>query len=55
MGLGHTCTKYGYMKAHTKDMHDYEQLFPNNMIMETQVSGLAEFGLGKLVSFQNLE
>ena len=34
------------MQAHTNDMHDQEQLFPNNMIMESQVSGLAKLGLG---------
>ena len=27
-------------------MHDKEHLFPNNMIMESQVSGLAKLGLG---------
>ena len=43
------------MQAHTKDMHDLEQLFPNNMIMECQVSGHAKLGLGKLVSFQNMD
>ena len=55
MRLEHTCTKYGYMQAHTKDMHEKGQLFPNNMIMESQVSGLAKLGLGKSVSFPKLD
>ena len=38
------------MQAHTKEM-----LFPKNMIMESQVSGLPKSGLGKLVNFQNLD
>ena len=32
MVLVHTCTKYGYMQAHTKDMREKEQIFPKNMI-----------------------
>ena len=32
MELVHTCTKYGYVQAHTKDMHEKEYIFPNNMI-----------------------
>ena len=32
MELVHTCTKYGYMQAHIKDIHDKEQLYPHNMI-----------------------
>ena len=32
MELVHTCTKYGCMQAHTKDRHEKEYLFPNNMI-----------------------
>ena len=28
MGIVPTCTKYGYMEAHTKDIHDLEDLFP---------------------------
>ena len=55
MGLVHTCTEYGYMQAQTKDMHDLEQLFYNNMIMESQVSGLAKLGLGMLVNFPNFD
>ena len=43
------------MQAHTKDMHDYEQLFPTNMIIESQVSGLDQLGLGELVIFQNFD
>ena len=42
------------MQEHTKDMHEYEYLFPNNMIVEGQVSGLSKFRLEKLVSFPNL-
>ena len=30
MELVHTCTKYGYMQAHTSDMRDLEQISPNN-------------------------
>ena len=30
------------MQAHTNDMHDQEQLFPNNMIMESQINRLAK-------------
>ena len=55
MGLVHTFTKYWYIQEHTKDMHEYEQLFPNNMIMVCQVSRLAKLGLGKLVIFPNLD
>ena len=55
MGLVHTCSKYGYMEAHTKDMNEKGYLFPNNKIMESQVTGLAKLGLGKLVSFSNLD
>ena len=55
MELVHTGTKYGYIQEHTKDMHEKEQLFPNNMIMESQVSELAKSGLGKLVNFPNLD
>ena len=55
MELAHTCTKYGYMQAHIKDMHKKEQLFPNNMIMESQVSGLAKLGFEKLVIFPYLD
>ena len=54
MGLVHTCTKYRYMQAHTKDMHDKEQLFPNDMIFGSQVSRLAKLRLGKFVNFSNL-
>ena len=45
--------KVGYMQAHTKDMHDKEQLFPNDMIFGSQVSRLAKSRLGKLVNFPN--
>ena len=55
MELVHTCTTYGYMQAHTKDMHEKGYLFPNNMIMESQVTGLAKLRLGKLVNFPNLD
>ena len=55
MGLVHTCTKYGYIKEHTKDKNEQEQLFTNNMIMESQVSGLAKLGLGGLESFPNFD
>ena len=48
MELVHTCTKYGYMQLHTEDMHEKGQLFPNNMIMESQVSGLAKNGIRKI-------
>ena len=48
MELVHTCTNYWYMQAHTKDMHKEEQLFPNNMMFEGQVSGLAKLRLRKL-------
>ena len=48
MELVHTCTKYGYMQAHTRDMHEEEELFPNNMMFGSQVSGLAKLKLGKL-------
>ena len=41
------------MQEHTKSMHEKGYLFPSNMIMESQVSGLAKLGLGKLVSLQN--
>ena len=46
--------KVWYHQAHTKDMHEEEYLFPNNMIMESQVIGLAILGWGKLVNFQDL-
>ena len=42
-GLLHTCTKYGYMKAHTKAVHDYKDLFTINM----NYGGLANIRLGK--------
>ena len=48
MELVHTCSKYVYMQAHTKDMHEEEQIFPNNMMFESQVSGLAKLRLRKL-------
>ena len=48
MELVHTCTKYGYMQAHTRDMHEEEELFPNNMMFGSQVSGLDKMRLGKL-------
>ena len=47
MGLVHTCTKYGYMKAHTKDMHEKEWLLPNEIIFGSQVRRLAKLRLGK--------
>ena len=64
MGLVHTCTKYRYMQAQTKDMHEQDQLFPNNMIygnssLQTckiqirKVSRPAKFGLGKSVYLPN--
>ena len=31
MRLVHTCTKYGFMQVHTKDMHDQEELSPNDL------------------------
>ena len=43
------------MQEHTKDMHYNEHLFPKNMIMKSQVTGLAKMGLGKIVSFQNFD
>ena len=65
MGLIHTCTKYGYMQAHTKDMHEKEKLYPNNMIMESQlrtcqieitkISELFKFGFEKSMDLPNLD
>ena len=66
MELVHTCTKHGNMQAHTKDMHDKEELSPSDMnygnssqwtcqIWITKVRGLAKFRLGKSVDFPNLE
>ena len=43
------------MQAHNKEIHAKEYHFPNNMIMESQVSGLAKSGFGKLVNFQNFD
>ena len=40
MGLVNTCTNYGYIQAHTKDMHDKEQLFPNDMILKVKLVDL---------------
>ena len=54
MELVHTCTKYGYMQAHTKDMHEKEQIFPNDMIFGSQVSRLAKLRLGKLFPESNM-
>ena len=48
MELLHTFTKYRYIQAHIRDMHEKEKLFPNNMIFGSQVSGLAKLRLGKL-------
>ena len=48
MELVHTCTKYGYMQAHTRDMPEGEEIFPKNMMFGSQVSGLAKMRLGKL-------
>ena len=48
MELVHTCTKYGYMQAHTSDMPEGEEIFPKNMMFGSQVSGLAKMRLGKL-------
>ena len=48
MELVHTCTKYMYMQAHTRDMHEKEYLFPNNMNFGSQVSRLVKLRLGKL-------
>ena len=48
MELVHTCTKYGYMQAHTKDMHEKELIFPNDMIFGSKASGLAKLRLRKL-------
>ena len=48
MELVHTCTKYGYMQVHTRDMHEEEQLIPNNMIFGSQVSGPYKLRVGKL-------
>ena len=42
MGLVHTCFKYGYMQAHTMEIHDLKNLSPNKRFMESQVSGLAK-------------
>ena len=36
------------MQAHTRDMHEEEELFPNDMMFESQVSGLDKMRLGKL-------
>ena len=55
IGLVQTCTKYGYMQANTKDMYEKEELIPNDMIFQSQDSRLAKLGLGKLVSFQDLD
>ena len=48
MELVHTCNKYVNMQAHTKDMHDKELLFPNDMIFGSQVGRLSQLRLGKL-------
>ena len=42
------------MQAHTKDMHEKEQIFPNDMIFGSQVNRLAKLRLEKLVNFPNL-
>ena len=49
--LVQTCTKYGYMQAHTKDMHKKKHLFPNDMIFGSQDSRLDKLRLGKLLNF----
>ena len=36
------------MQAHTGDMHEEEEHFPNIMMFGSQVSGLAKLRLGKL-------
>ena len=36
------------MQVHTRDMHEEEELFPNNMMSGSQVSGLDKMRLGKL-------
>ena len=55
MGLVHTCIKYWNMQSYAKEINDEEQIFPNNMILEIQVNGLAKLGLGNLISFPNLD
>ena len=54
MELVHTCTKYGYMQPHTRDMHEKKQLFYNDMIFGSQVSGLAKLRLGNLCHETNI-
>ena len=41
MELVHTCTEYGYMPSHTWDIHEKEYFSPNDMIIGSQASGLA--------------
>ena len=41
------------MQEHTKDMHEKEQLYTNDIMFGSQVSRLAQVRLGKLVNFLN--
>ena len=43
------------MQDDTKEMHEEEQLFPNNIIMVCKVSELSKLGLGMLVIFLDLD
>ena len=55
MELVHTCTNYGYMQEHTQHMYEKGWLFANNMIMESQASGISKLRLGMLVNFPDLD
>ena len=55
MGLEHTFITYRYMQAHAKDMHEYEYLFPNNMIYGNSNSTFVKFVLGNLGDLPNLD
>ena len=51
--LVHTYTKYEYMEAHTKDMHEKEYLFPKNMIYGKSSQWTCQFRLEKSMDMPN--
>ena len=54
MGLVDTYTKYGYMQAHNKDMHDEEDISPDDMRYGKSSLWTCQIGLGKSFCESNM-
>ena len=55
MELVHTCTIYGQMQLHSKDMHEKNNSLLTILFMESQSNGLAKFGSRQLMYMPNLD